>query len=117
MSVPGDQGPPQGRGDDSGAPADIDDLAVRAEHDPAERAVAGESSEFHDGDEMPVLRLMKPTGDALEGRQIAHQIDVGLLASHGRGVSVIEEVAGQVFEGVVTPLPGSPRVSWQSGVA
>ena len=36
MSVPGDQGPSQGGGDDSGAAADIDDLAVRAEHDPAE---------------------------------------------------------------------------------
>ena len=75
-----------------------------------ERPVAGESSEFHDGDEMPVLRLMKATGDALEGRQIAHQVDVGLFASHGWGVSVIEEVAGQVFEGVVPTLPWDPRV-------
>ena len=64
-----------------------------------------------------VLGFVKPTGDALEGRQIAHQIDVGLLASHGWGVSVIEEVAGQVFEGVVTPLPGGPRVVLGSGVA
>jgi hypothetical protein len=115
MSVPGNQGPSQGGGDDSGAPADIDDLAVRAEHDPAERAVAGESSELHDGEEMPVLRLVEPTGDALEGRQIAHQIDVGLLASHGRGVSVIEDVAGQVFEGVVPTLPWGPRVVWGRG--
>ncbi len=68
VSIPGDQGPSQGGRDDPGAPADIDDLAVRAEHDPTERAVAGESSEFHDGEEMAVLGLVEPTGDALEGR-------------------------------------------------
>jgi len=115
VSVPRDQSSSQGGGDDSGASADIDDLPVGAEHDTAKRAVAGEGSELHDGQEMTVFRLKEVTGDALKGRQVTDQADVWLLTTHSWCVSVIEIVAGQVLEGVVTALPGSAGVVGPAG--
>jgi len=56
---------------------------------------------------MAVFGLVEATGNALEGGQIADDVDVWLLASHGWRVAVIEEGAGQVFERVVPSLPRS----------
>ena len=104
VSVSGDDGPSLGRGPYPGSPADVNDLPFRAEDDPAQGAVAGESAKLLDGEDMAVLGLVKPPSDALEGRQITDQVDVWLLSAHSGRVAVFEIMAGQVLEGIMTTL-------------
>ena len=110
VSVSGDDGPSLGRGPYPGSPADVNDLPFRAEDDPAQGAVAGESAKLLDGEDRAVLGLVKPTSDPLECGQVAHHIDVGFLPADGGGVPVLEEVAGQVLEGIMTTLTRGSRI-------
>jgi hypothetical protein len=104
MTVAGDDRPSQCSGNDPGTPPHVDDLAVGAEDDPAHRGVAGKGAERGDGENMPVLGLMLTAGDACQGLDIADDVDVWLFSAHGGGVPMVEEVPGQVFESVMTPL-------------
>lgn len=110
VSVPDDEAPSQGGWNDPGASTHVDDLAVWAEHDPAQRAVAGEGSQFGDREDMSVLGLVETSGDSLQGKQVTDGVDVWLLPTDGRSVAAVE-VVGEILEGVVTALPGRPGVA------
>ncbi len=60
---------------------------------------------------MPGLRLMEPAGDSPQRREVANHIEVGLLATDIGRVPVVEEVTGEILEGVVSSLARSPHVT------
>jgi hypothetical protein len=115
MSVAGDDGFALGAAPHPGFAADVEDFSLGADDDAGEGTVAGGHAEGVDVDDDTVDGLVETAGDALEGGEIGYQVDVWFLSADGGGGSVVEPVPAQVFEGVVSSLPGCPLVVVMSG--
>ncbi len=112
MSVSGDDGPSLGC---RSIPGSLRPMSMISPSGPSTIRLSEQSqataAQLLDREDVPVFGLVETTGDALEGRQITDQVDVGLLPTHRGSVAMIEIVAGQVLEGVMTTLTWGPRVS------
>jgi hypothetical protein len=104
LAVPGYDGTPHSWGDHPGPSPHVDDLGVGAEDDAAHRCVTGQPSQFIYGEDLTILGLMRPSRAALEGGEVAENIDVRLLATNCRSVGTVEEAASQILESVVSAL-------------
>jgi hypothetical protein len=74
VAVSGDDGPSQGRGDDPGLSADVDDLTGGSEDDPAHRGVACECSDLGESQDMPVFVLVETAGNARQRFEITDHV-------------------------------------------
>jgi hypothetical protein len=57
-----------------------------------------------DGEDLSGFGLVESAGDAFKGGKVTDQADMWFLPADGWSVGAFQVMAGQVFEGVMSPL-------------
>jgi hypothetical protein len=110
MAIPGYHGPTEGRRYDPGLASDIEHFGSRSKDDPRNGWVAHELTERVRIEYDSVFGFVEASRFAFDGVEIDMHVYVWSLSSHKGRFGSVEEAAGQVFEGVGSPLTGCPRI-------
>jgi hypothetical protein len=110
VPVAHDHGPPQGRGDQRGAPADVERLRRAGHDDPHHRGVArhapGDLARHRSG----VIQLTGLGGSPAQRLDRHRHGEVRPFAADHGTIRVVEPLATDLADGVRTPLRGCPVV-------